>query len=614
LVLHYEEFVKAFRGGVSVYRLLVATSLPHWADVDTNSTTVRKYHEAVGDRRLWSPLSLLGFATSRVMQEVLKRQDKSDAKALTDFFYANVALSVDDMHYGPFDSSKCVTARSLALDGCAMNYGATRISVWSMARVLDPSVPVVKPPSSKPLVYREPLYLGMRLASFLGALFGFFLFIALCGGLVFMQFFRRDARDNRNAPKVPTAPVTLVFTDIESSTAQWAANPQLMPEAVATHHRLIRALIAQHRCYEVKTIGDSFMIACRSASAAVELVRGLQRKFLEHNWGTTAIDESYRAFEEQRGEEDVDYVPPTARLEPEVYRRLWNGLRVRAGVHTGLCDIRHDEVTKGYDYYGGTSNMAARTESIAHGGQVLLTRAAYMALTASEREKLDVTPLGAVPLRGVPKPVEMFQLNVVPGRTFRPLRLEAEIQEDCTPDQTSSSHSDSVVSFSELTRGARMIATSMFSLLSTFPATERRKVLLSCCERWRVCVPKKGIQNWDDDVYRDVINRVALVVGKVLASKTLMDEDGSSANCSELNSLPATVRTDKVSMGSSPTNRRGDKQLIGSGRRSVGSCGSAQQTSAGSPVSSPTAASALAPLSPTGISVGMKEMPTMTLP
>ncbi|WP_437123363.1 adenylate/guanylate cyclase domain-containing protein, partial [Streptomyces hygroscopicus] len=98
-----------------------------------------------------------------------------------------------------------------------------------------------------------------------------------------------------------------------------------------------------------------------------------------------------------------------------MYRKYWSGLRVRAGVHTGLSDIRHDEVTKRYDYYGSTSNTAARTESVAHGGQVLLTGAAYMALSAAERAGIDVTALGPVELRGVPQPVEMYQLNAVPG-------------------------------------------------------------------------------------------------------------------------------------------------------------------------------------------------------
>ncbi|RNF05858.1 receptor-type adenylate cyclase, partial [Trypanosoma conorhini] len=118
-------------------------------------------------------------------------------------------------------------------------------------------------------------------------------------------------------------------------------------------------------------------------------------------------------------EDAEEYVPPTARLDAAVYRQHWNGLRVRVGVHTGLCDIRRDEATKGYDYYGDTANMAARTGAVGNGGQALLTRAAYMSLSTNEREQLEVSALGAVALRGVPRPVEMCQLDAVPGPHLR---------------------------------------------------------------------------------------------------------------------------------------------------------------------------------------------------
>ncbi|CCD18993.1 receptor-type adenylate cyclase GRESAG 4, putative [Trypanosoma vivax Y486] len=593
VALLYDELVTAFRNCTGASRLLFATNLPHWADRDSGSPTVKRYHAAVSDHRQWSPLSLLGFATARLMQEVLQRQDRTDANALADYFYTNIAVSVDDMNYGPFDDSKCVTARSLVHNECAVNYGATRISVWSMARALDPTVPEVHQPVTRALVYREPLYLGMPLHTFVGVFFAFILVMAFVGVLIYAQFFRRDARDNRNAPKALSAPVTLVFTDIESSTGQWAANPQLMPDAIATHHRLIRSLIARHRCYEVKTIGDSFMIACKSALAAVELVRDLQRQFLEHDWGTAAFDESYRAFEEKRAAEDAEYVPPTARLEPEVYRRLWNGLRVRAGVHTGLCDIRHDEVTKGYDYYGRTSNMAARTESVAHGGQVLLTRAAYMALRTDERKQLDVTPLGAVPLRGVPVPVEMFQVNGVPGRTFGPLRLDVEVNVD-DADCTSSSLSGSVPSLTEMSRGGRMVALSLYSLLSTFPAAEQRKVLLSFCERWRVPAPSKRRQNWDDDVYQEVILRIASAVAKVMESRAVNEESDCNFNSSKTSSYFLSSKTDKVSWGSLSLYRPGDgNQRLVLSRKSTTSNGSRRQVQVTSLVGSTSEANSV---------------------
>ncbi|KAH8613852.1 Adenylate and Guanylate cyclase catalytic domain [Trypanosoma vivax] len=529
LALFYNEFVSAFKGKTVGDRLLFATNLPHWNDPNPATETGRKFNENVRKMNVSrTPLTMMGFVTGRLMQEILPLMPTVNAEALAQFFYTNVGATADDMHYGPFSDSKCGPSPNSIKTGCAVNYGATSISVWSMARVLDPSVKEVSGPISIAVVYSEDLYLGLSLPVFV-PLVVFFIMLLLLGLLALIHFLRRDARDNRNAPKVPTAPVTLVFTDIESSTSQWAANPQLMPGAVATHHRLIRALIAQHRCYEVKTIGDSFMIACKSALAAVRLVHDLQHKFLEHNWGTTVFDESYRTFEEQRAEEDAEYVPPTARLEPEVYRRLWNGLRVRAGVHTGLCDIRHDEVTKGYDYYGRTSNMAARTESVAHGGQVLLTRAAYMALTASEREQLDVTSLGAVSLRGVPEPVEMYQLNAVPGRTFRPLRLDVEPNDEYDDRHGCLSTTDSSTSSNAMTQTGRIIAISLQTLLSVFPLRQRQKLLQSCCDQWRIRTPKPCKVMWNEEACKEAINRVAATVGKVTGPKSRVD-DASTAS------------------------------------------------------------------------------------
>lgn len=142
-----------------------------------------------------------------------------------------------------------------------------------------------------------------------------------------------------------------------------------MPDAVATHHRVIRQLIKKHGAYEVKTIGDTFMIACKDPYMAVQLSHDIQVRFQQHDRGTTEIESSYRSFEMRKRDEIEDYKPPTAMLPIEQYAELWGGLRVRIGVHSGLSEIRFDKRTRGYDYYGETSSMAARTEAIAHAGR-----------------------------------------------------------------------------------------------------------------------------------------------------------------------------------------------------------------------------------------------------
>ncbi|RNE98876.1 receptor-type adenylate cyclase, partial [Trypanosoma rangeli] len=343
--------------------------------------------------------------------------------------------------------------------------------------------------------------------------------------------------------------------DIESSTALWSACSELMPDAVATHHRLIRVLIAKYGCYEVKTVGDSFMIACKSVFAAVQLVRELQQVFLRHEWETSALDAAYRKFEEGRAEETEGYVPPTARLDAAVYRQYWGGLRVRAGVHTGLCDIRRDEVTKGYDYYGDTANMAARTESVGNGGQVLLTRAAYMALSTAEREEVDVTALGAVALRGVPRPVEMYQVDAVPGRTFAALRLDREAAElDDGGEEWGSS--DEASASTAMSGVPNTIVTVLAVLFGTFAAPLRLKMLRPLCERWRVSVPR-GVGAGHEEACRVAMERLASKMGRVMEKTVRKLSAGCDPRTESLHLMSAFQSSDTPHLFNAAAEREG---------------------------------------------------------
>ncbi|RNE95448.1 esag4, partial [Trypanosoma conorhini] len=530
--LLHADFVAAFGGGAGgADRVVFATSLPHWGDANPTSETAREFLAAVPNATQRTPLALMGFAAAQLLRTILPRMDKVGAERLADFFYKNVAVTVKDVLYGSFVNGTACAAAAAGGAGCGKNHGATRISVWSLARALNPAVPVLHPAVTPTMEYAKPVARGLTRPQLIGVVVG-----GVVGGLLLVGVaalllrFCRDSRDNANAPKEPTDPVTLVFTDIESSTALWAACSELMSDAVATHHRLIRALIAKYRCYEVKTVGDSFMIACKSVFASAQLVRELQQVFVRHDWGTGALDEAYRKFEEGRAEEDAkeEYVPPTARLDAAVYRQHWNGLRVRVGVHTGVCDIRRDEVTKGYDYYGDTANMAARTEVVGNGGQVLLTRAAYMSLSTAEREQVEVTSLGAVALRVVPRPVGMCRLDAVLGRTFAALRLDRLMPELDASDCDGNS--------SDFFFAARFMTPPSFSFrvcrARAFPAL-RAGVLASLCARWRVRGDERGVMSCDEHcgaLVEVLARRVSRVYGRSLEPRAPVAFLGSAAS------------------------------------------------------------------------------------
>ena len=247
------------------------------------------------------------------------------------------------------------------------------------------------------------------------------------GSLVIVLVFvavalRRRGRDNSAAPCDDGQPFVVVFTDIQASTTLWSAAPMEMGPAVDRHHQLMRELIADHHGYEVKTIGDSFMVAFRDIAAAVAFACGVQDRFYNTEWSSDIFDQVVR----KKVKNDSGVEEPADR-----YDSLWNGLRVRVGVHYGRGTILLDPVTQSYDYYGTVVNTAARIEGVAHGGQVLLSQEAWDEFRAAVKGDYSYVSkeLGPQPLRGLPAPVQLIQLLPVEfaDRTFPQLRLDVEI-------------------------------------------------------------------------------------------------------------------------------------------------------------------------------------------
>ncbi|EKF28457.1 receptor-type adenylate cyclase, putative, partial [Trypanosoma cruzi marinkellei] len=134
-------------------------------------------------------------------------------------------------------------------------------------------------------------------------------------------------------------------------------------------------------------------------------------------------------------------------------------------------------------------------------------------LSTAEREQVEVTALGAVALRGVPKPVEMYQLDAVPGRVVAGLRLDRDdggVDEysDCASSASDVSHNtcyDSTVSF-------------ISSLMSPYASRQRAGVLESLCRRWRVRMVEKGVMSYDD-YCAALVERLAGGVSRVIGCR-----------------------------------------------------------------------------------------------
>jgi class 3 adenylate cyclase len=130
----------------------------------------------------------------------------------------------------------------------------------------------------------------------------------------------------------PDGTVTLMFSDIEDSTVLTEKlGDQAWQELLRKHNALIREQIKAHDGYEVKTMGDGFMVAFQSAKKGLDCAIAIQRAFNGHN----AVDGEH--------------------------------VKVRIGLHAG------EAIREGDDFYGKNVIMASRVAGKAVGGEILVS-------------------------------------------------------------------------------------------------------------------------------------------------------------------------------------------------------------------------------------------------
>jgi adenylate cyclase len=159
-----------------------------------------------------------------------------------------------------------------------------------------------------------------------------------------------------NEVDAPTGEVSLVFTDIKSSTLLWETYPIAMRSAIKMHNELMRRQLRIIGGYEVKTEGDAFMVAFPTVTSALLWCFAIQSQLLEVPWPQEILSSV-------NGQEVVD---PDGNV-------IFRGLSVRMGIHWGtpVCEV--DPVTKRMDYFGPMVNRASRISSVADGGQITVS-------------------------------------------------------------------------------------------------------------------------------------------------------------------------------------------------------------------------------------------------
>ena len=152
-------------------------------------------------------------------------------------------------------------------------------------------------------------------------------------------------------PGLDTETATIVFTDIRASTSIWEIAPEGMRAGLQIHNAVMRDVMRMCGGYEVKTIGDAFMIAFASTCDGVAFGLRVQERLFEADWPASLLEDA-----------------------PICSRQglLWGGLTVRIGVNTGPVTVEQNTLTGRTDYLGHTVNVAARMESTCTPGAVAL--------------------------------------------------------------------------------------------------------------------------------------------------------------------------------------------------------------------------------------------------
>jgi len=156
--------------------------------------------------------------------------------------------------------------------------------------------------------------------------------------------------------QAPIGDVSIVFTDIKSSTLLWETFPAAMRSAIKLHNEVMRRQLRIIGGYEVKTEGDAFMVSFPTATSALLWCFAVQQQLLEVQWPSEVLSSVL-------GQEIFD----------NDNNLIFKGLSVRMGVHWGQPVCENDPVTRRMDYFGPMVNRASRISAVADGGQITVS-------------------------------------------------------------------------------------------------------------------------------------------------------------------------------------------------------------------------------------------------
>jgi class 3 adenylate cyclase len=169
--------------------------------------------------------------------------------------------------------------------------------------------------------------------------------------------------------KLPKGHLTFLLTDIESSTQLLGRLDDQYAPLLAEVRRRVRSAVRSAGGHEVSARGDDVFAVFEPAPAALEAALAIQRAMQAGAWP-----------------EGLD-------------------VRLRIGLHRGRPSLTDT------GYVGLSVHAAARICFAAHGGQIVMSSAVSAAVGDSLPKEVGLRRLGAWRFRGLPEPVELFQVE-----------------------------------------------------------------------------------------------------------------------------------------------------------------------------------------------------------